>query len=279
MGNDESSKEENMNPHRVVIGIDPASGKDSHVFAPELDDGIDRSMTPSELRRLLPSPRTTTEKVSTPFGVETCLVCWDAPLTGPPYPDADDPGVMTMRSVEATKNNDNEYFDRVATWAKDRKGVALRPFSGLSHWVITRNLLGLPRTGIFDAPFSELPLYPVFTREALNHYRFAVTEVHPALAVAAWLGEDFEQYKHVKKGESTHGNSVLNDLWKKIRDKVQHRSRLPELRSEDIKSDDAFDARVAWLLGYLWLRGNTVKLVGNEQDGSFLLPNDQTTSN
>lgn len=236
-------------------------------------------MTPSELREMLPSRRSTANPVLTPFNTNSCLVCWDAPLTGPPYPDADEPGTMTMRAIETTKSKDNTYFNVVAKWAKENNGVALRPFSGLSHWVITRNLLGLPRTGIFDAPYADLPLYPVFKKEELPHYRFAVTEVHPALAVAAWLGKDFEKYKRVKKGESTHGSSVLENLWEKIWDRVYSKIRLPELRPEKIESDDAFDARVAWLLGYLWLHGDAVELVGNEQDGTFLLPRGDATSN
>ena len=41
---------------------------------------------------------------------------------------------------------------------------------------------------------------------------------------------------------------------------------------------DAYDARVAWLLGHLWLHGDAVELVGTEQDGTFLLPRDEATS-
>lgn len=278
------------NNTRIVIGIDPASGKGSYVFAPDVPDpagksgaGIDRTMTPSELREMLPSRRATTRTLSTPFGVDSCLECWDAPLTGPPYPDADDPGVMTIRQIEVKKESDNGYFEDVAKWAKDNEGVALRPYSGLSHWVISRNLLGLPRTGIYDAPYSEIPLYPVFSKNALRHYRFAVTEVHPALAIAAWLKEEFIKYKNLKADAHLEKADViaksLEWIWRQLRERVNFSSATCFDWTSTPKTDDALDARVAWLLGHLWLQGSSVQIIGNEQDGTFLIPTSNSTSN
>jgi hypothetical protein len=273
--------------NRVVIGIDPASGKGSHVFAPDVPDpipekaggpGIDRVMTPSELRELLPSRCVQRELGMTPFKTDSCLVCWDAPLTGLQDPDAlqietteenqDDEESLTTRPIERTGAKARSKYETIAAAASE-KGVSIRGFSGLSHWVISRHVLGLPRVGRFDAPYEELPLYPVFDKEQLTNQDFAVTEVHPTVAVWIWLGgtKHWQQYKgNEKTGEVAN---AVQAMWSKL-----IADHLPQYRDQ-IKpptDDDAFDARVAWLLGYLWLNGDSVKVIGNEQDGSFLLP-------
>ena len=280
------SKEE-----RVVIGIDPASGdKGSYVFAPDVNDpdpaknrgrGIDRSMTPSELRTLLPSRNAREECGRKPFHTEACLVCWDAPLTGLQDPDAleieeesSQKESLTTRPIERTGAKVKPEYQSVAR-ATGEPGVSIRGFSGLSHWVITRNVLGLPRVGRFDAPYDELPLFPVFEKEEVANHNWAITEVHPTLAVYLWLkgrlaGDKtlWRQYKG--SGKESDVVEAVQAMWEILHNQFLNEERYSELSAP--MSDDAFDARVAWLLGYVWLHETGVEIVGTEQDGSFLLP-------
>lgn len=273
---------------RVVIGIDPASGKGSYVFSPGVSDlgsgeisgrGIDRVMKRTELRELLRSSCEQKDSGATPFNAESCLVCWDAPLTGPRYPDAPHPEIaeegedrkesLTTREIER-KGKDSRYPDVAA--ASAAPGVSICGFSGLSHWVISRHVLGLPRVGRFDAKYCELPLYPVFTREELHKHRFAITEVHPTLAVWMWLGktEDWQPYKGSKISKKKVAEAVQS-MWRTLIE--NHLPGFGDQLKLPLPTDgDAFDARVAWLLGYLWLTGDGVEVVGTEHDGSFLLP-------
>gem|GEM_PF-2052749 len=279
---------------RKVIGIDPASGKGSYVFAPGIVDpnpeiaakgpGIDRNMKPSELRALLPSNLDSTRKVATPFEVDSCLVCWDAPLTGLQDPDAlveekpstgddknKDAESLTTRPIE--RSGKDSKYPSIAEASK-AAGVSVLGFSGLSHWVISRNVLGLPRVGRFDTEYKKLPLYPVFTKNELTHHDWAVTEVHPTLAVYLWLADrspDDRPYWHQYKGQGKDSDVVaaVMEMWDTL---CKRFGRYLATPISPPNSEDAFDARVAWLLGFLWLNSEEVELVGSEKDGSFLLP-------
>lgn len=120
-------------------------------------------MPPSELRELLPARNAQEKHQTKPFKTDSCLVCWDAPLTRPRYPDIIGLGdrseeeqgkeSLTTREIERTSSKAlcdryRELFDR----ARKEKGVSVLGFSGLSHWVVSRNVLGLPRVGRFGAP-------------------------------------------------------------------------------------------------------------------------------
>ena len=131
---------------RTVIGIDPASSrkkKKSYVFCPARN--LDEEMDVPELRKKIRQ-----------WAAESVLVCWDAPLTGPEDPSgAGDPGSLTQREVET----------QLAKLIKKAPGVSVRGFSGLTHWTVTRHLLGLPRVGPYDLPEEDLPLKLVFRRD------------------------------------------------------------------------------------------------------------------
>lgn len=270
---------------RIVIGIDPASGeKGSYVFAPDLK--LDGPMSPSELRRLLPSRSAREECGTQPFGTDSCLVCWDAPLTGLQDPDAlveEEPNTdddknkdtesLTTRLIERT-GKDSRY-PRIANASK-ATGVSVLGFSGLSHWVISRHVLGLPRVGRFDADYRQLPLQPVFKKEQLeeDQYKWAVTEVHPTLAVYLWLsdgstdgGPDWRQYKG--QGKDSDVAAAVSVMWETLYKRFHGHLDAP---LSPPNGEDAFDARVAWLLGCLWLKGDKVEVCGDEKKGSFLLP-------
>lgn len=242
-------------------------------------------MAPSELREVLPAARDHKGIASTPFGVDSCLVCWDAPLTGLQNPDAlmveaksqnDDAESLTTRPIERKGEKAPKEYRKVAD-AAAQPGVSVLGFSGLSHWVISRNVLGLPRVGRFDAKYDELPLYPVFTKEELTHHKWAVTEVHPTLAAWMWLPESsgWEPYK----GAGVSARQT-REVTKKLWDDLLAMHHVGDVGANFEKwSDDAFDARIAWLLGHLWLHSNSVQIIGNEQDGSFLIPTSDSPSN
>lgn len=59
------------------------------------------------------------------------------------------------------------------------------------------------------------------------------------------------------------------NLWRKL----LAGQGIPEVSKPERMSDDELDARVAWLLGRLWLDGNaSVEMVGSQSEGGFLLP-------
>ena len=107
-----------------VLAVDPAPGKGSTVF-----DGTAFSMkTGSELRTYLNEPGNRTRGT---------LVCWDAPLTGPTNPASAGacPVDFTQRLIE-------QFFSRAETGFKTPRGISVMPYSGCSHWTISRSLLG-----------------------------------------------------------------------------------------------------------------------------------------
>ena len=147
-----------------VISIDPAPSKTSTVC----DGRCFCEETPVQLGDRL---RRVNREV---------LVCWDAPLTGPQDPDR--AGVVekdfSQRSIDS-------FFARKETGFKTPKGISVLPYSGCPHWVITRSLLGLPRSGRFDIRHKELPFHLLPGEDRNEYPRPRVVEIHPA--VAAWL--------------------------------------------------------------------------------------------
>jgi hypothetical protein len=95
-------------------------------------------------------------------------------------------------------------------------------------------------------------------------------EVHPAVAIwlwcrskrgplANWKYKDFKEIRH--------------ELWT-ILLTIESIANIFFGNANDIPiSDDAFDARVAYALGYLWCNEpGTVTLLGDGDSGTFLLP-------
>jgi hypothetical protein len=242
-----------QNDTRTVIGIDPASGsKGCYVFCPE--KGLDESLHVPQLRERLHA-----------WSSENVLVCWDAPLTGPPKPDDVEPGSLTQRSVETT----------LSALIKALPGVTVRGYSGLTHWTVTRHLLGLPRVGPYDLPEKALPLKLVFGLGDLEPNRGAVVEVHPTPAAWYWMhGVDPSERAWLPyKGNgvsATMRRERVTSMWRQLVEHyasdVTHDLAMPR------PSDDAFDARIAWLLGRAWLRGSGVQMWGSRGAGGMLMP-------
>lgn len=221
---------------KQVLGIDPAPSKKSTVYDGE---GF-HHFSAKELRDFLHKPKK-----------EEVLICWDAPLTGP----ADlHEGSFSMRDIERVL--------AAEIWEAGVKGVSIRPYSGCSHWAISRSILGLPKVGKYDS--DDIPFPLTFDQSFEGS---ASTEVHPAVAMYLWLNQGFRKYK---------GNSKAIENRAAVQQNVQQLMTIKELKpfnpAQELSSDDELDAFVAWLLGTLWLRGKRVELLGDEKTGAMLLP-------
>ena len=239
--------------HRV-IAIDPAPSKPSTVY-----DGKEYlSKTAEQFREFV-------DQISGE-GPET-LLCWDAPLTGPANPvcAGSIPYDLTKRPIE-------RFFS-----TKTPKGISVLGYGTCPRWTISRSLLGLPRVGSFDAPECQLPFHLITEPGCRDRQRLGIVEIHPALGAWLWCRGKREpdanwKYKgsDIPKPERIH---VLQEMWEII----LQRANLPEdLRPPN--SDDEFDAAVGYVLGAMFMRDEAgwrepgVTLLGNAQDGAFLVP-------
>ncbi len=242
-----------------VISIDPAPSKTSTVC----DGKTFCEKTAGELRAMLDD-----------VGPDT-LICWDAPLTGPRDPDR-----AGAAEKDFSQRRIDSFFARGATGFKAPKGISVLPYSGCPHWVITRSLLGLPRTGRWDKSYRELPFRLLPGGGEKEVERPSVVEIHPAVAAWLWCRDE----RHAPKDEDKEGwlykpkkNKRIREwMWGVIRGKTEDVPCADPLNGDD----DDFDAAVGYLLGFLYLRdrdelesGRSVVLLGDRGTGSFLLPN------
>jgi len=244
----------------IVVGIDPAPSSGAHIFdgtgGPSQHFSIPK--LEAELRRLR--------------ALASSLICWDAPLTGPADPDecSGTRGAFTKRSIET-------FFTQAKWGFRVPKGISVIAYSGCSHWTISRHFLGLPRVGPWDAKPASLPFAlatePTLSNrpEASRHY---AVEVHPALAVWLWASSSDDPWRGpwVYKKD----RKILDELWRRLCSLTQQSAPdLAEALAAPVKPADHndFDARVAWLLGMLWIRNQKqVTLLGDLQKGSVLVP-------
>lgn len=245
-----------------VIGVDPAPGKESHVF-----DG-ESGMQKMEARQLCDFLDRERERGEV-------LVCWDAPLTGPWDPDDGDmflPWDHTKRPIE-------RFFTNKSLAGKLRvpKGISVLPYGGCPHWTITRRLLGLPRVGPYDMADLPLELATDEGHDLVAGGRFVV-EVHPAVAIWLWCQK---RMRNRRRWAYKKDFKLVTHLWRAItralgEDGCVEESLFDRKAPQD---DDELDVLVAWLLGSLWARGavngkgaRMVRLLGDQHTGSMLLP-------
>lgn len=225
-----------------IVSIDPAPAKKTTLY-----DGEFRELAPLEL----------VDEVSRASTSGNCLICWDAPLTGPR--DAQRPGTsekdFSQRTIE-------RFFTQKANGYRVPPGVSVLPYAGCPHWAVSRAALGLPRVGPWDLPESELPLTPIFEGTAPTERGAYVVEIHPAVALWLWfrdLGIDSWKYKREPAALSACCNAFL--------------SAYPGVAREP-RSDDELDALVGYTLAKNWVEGDgSVVLLGSREWGSFLVPN------
>lgn len=237
-------------PKTKILGIDPAPGKSSTVF-----DGSEyHRYSPGEVQQLL-------------HGLDPdTLVCWDAPLSGPAYPDAPGytAGDLTQRPID-------RFFSRTEYGYKTPKGISVLPYAGCPHWTISRRILGLPRMGEYDEGWAKLPLALVpVPDEEQQPPRPRVAEVHPAVAMWLWWQKERGDGAHwVYKGAKRR-KATFDDLVGRVTAKAE---AVGEMVRPVPQNDDQLDALVAYVLGALWIaESGEVELLGDRVVGSLLVP-------
>lgn len=224
------------------------------------------------------------------------LLCWDAPLTGPPTLYAE----RTLRDVRNEEPRVNpfaqraieKFFSTIDYEHKTPPGISVQPYSGCSYWAITRALVGLPVTGTFDRSTHELP-FKLITKETERSSLVTgnyIVEVHPAVAIWLWLKKENES-EDERNSKWKYKGTTDTMTRKRNREKIASKllgvesisslvgcTRLSkgEIEQELGNSDDKLDAFVAWVLGELWLKDSPeVILLGDADHGSMLLPNSE----
>jgi hypothetical protein len=235
-----------------VSGIDPAPKRGLTVF-----DGADHDI------KLEDSAAFVADLASE----DDLLLCWDAPLTGPPSSVL---GGAAAKGPAFTQRPIESFFSRTDTGFKTPKGISVQGYSSCAHWAITRNLLGLPRVGRFDAQVESLPFLPLTGDNQRPVCGRCVVEVHPALALWLWSRQrrDATASWLYKKDRS-----LLLELWLELLTVPGVANALHGAQATVPKSDDELDARLAYVLGRLWLDDPAaVVLLGDADTGTFLVP-------
>lgn len=237
-----------------VCGIDPAPTKGLAVF-----DGQDRCIPLAKSREFIHELKNLSDGL---------LVCWDAPLSGPPSRVMrGDPAYGSAFSQRAIES----FFSRKKTGFKTPPGISVRGYSGCPHWALSRSLIGLPRTGPFDDEAS-LPFKLISRNDDRPNDGRSIVEVHPALALWLWCREARDANA---SWDYKRDADVRAKLWGQFRDlpAISKSKTLSTAFSVAPSSDDQLDARLAYALGWLWLHDHkSVVLLGDLDLGTFLLP-------
>ena len=211
------------------LGIDPASGKPSCIW----ENGKYEYIPPQQMRSYLE------EILSNNIQY---VIAWDAPISFNESSYSD-------RSID--KVSRKWVNIKIDEGCFEKKAINALPFSGLSHWVISCKVLGLP----FGHPLSsaEIPNKQKYSKS--NQHQ--IIEVHPAVSLGVmWLDKCIETpFPVYKKSE---------DARKIITDKL----KFPSICA---KSDDILDAYVANLMANEFINGRAAYL-NNPLDGSYVLP-------
>lgn len=257
-----SNKNKNLRSKASVIGVDPASGaKGSVIYCPLSHP---EKLQPTQNSKCSPpfyrlDGREMTEYIQK-IKEENVLVAWDAPLTGT---GENHDQSQTTRAIE-----------RLLSREIKESGVNTRGYAMLSHWVVSRRVLGLPRVGPYDLSLNRLPLKLITFEEEGLAAGAHVVEVHPTVAMYCWLTEDFQPYKGSKLNAESKRRAIQANQ-KALAKKPALAALNPD---KAMQNDDELDAYLAYALGHLWLQGNhKVFFLGNAEQGGILLPNSKYT--
>ena len=272
-------------PKWKILGIDPASGKSSYCFTDDddvaalLPKGPDGPIGPKELREFM-------REASQQDWANQLIIAWDAPLTAV--------GSLTTRQVE------RDWSKNLRESPYNTAGVAVRGYSGLSHWTISQYVLGHPTVG--DSAFSDTNCGVYRPTSETSKGPLAV-EVHPTLALWLWhLSTDTWRAYKGGKVSSNHSNKAPIALARQPTGNAHHGNKLTKGDRQDaaafhiewlakrferaamnpywlspkctkVQNEDALDARIAWLLGKLWIDTSSgVEFVHDCWGNGFLLP-------
>lgn len=240
-----------------VVSIDPAPAKQAVIFDGELRR-VTAAKLPSYCSRLAEDKDT--------------LLCWDAPLTGPPNCDnaTEFDAAFSQRVIE-------RFFSRAATGFKAPGGISVLPYSGCPHWAISRACVGLPRVGRFDARDEALPYRLCENPPDSSGIGPWIVETHPAVAIWLWCRspKEKEDITWVYKGRNP--GRTLQELWSLLLG-IWATSQVPSITDVvnglDVPNDDdELDVLVGWVLGMLLAQKHpSVTILGDLSTGAIVLP-------
>jgi hypothetical protein len=239
-----------------VIGIDPAPVKNPTIF-----DGknFEDTIPTNALKKYLSDLKNDHQDL---------LICWDAPLTS--FSDA------FMQKQKKNKDYDSNFYTRKIEYVikytleeNPPSGISTMPYGSCPHWTITQHCLGLPQ--LYDGYTAESLPFALITENNLPISGHHIVEVHPALALWAWLKNTQETGWHYKKDKEVF-NNIKNSIRETLSLVTLPISNLDDIFNK-IENDDHLDAFIAWALGALWLQDtNDIALIGNKESGALLLP-------
>jgi len=251
-----------------IVGIDPAPKKGLQTF-----DGCNSSSY--EIKEC-------SDFIKQLLKEKSILVCWDAPMTGPPASVVSEAkkafgSVYTKRPIERFFSTSGRTYGSGTSDFKTPPGISVRSYSGCPHWTISRALIGLPRLGVYD---SNDPPFSLVTSDSMRKKIIRnVVEVHPAVAIWLWCRDSDEMkaentnwfYKPKSNTTKLNCKNNISKFWKILLEKPFIREIIKDDSAPS--NDDDLDARVSYILGRLWLdEPHEVKLLGDGDSGAFLLP-------
>ena len=144
-------------------------------------------------------------------------------------------------------------------------------FTGVTHWALTLDVLGLWLDGGRQGPpWSDTELRIVDRPEHLSTTSVNVVEVHPTVALCAWwMEKSNDTFRRYKRGQDV-GTATRLKRCRRLWDVVGEGTP-PTLETRYLAPDDVLDAWAAWKLGCDWLDGKA-ELVGSVTEGGYLLP-------
>ena len=229
-----------------VIGIDPGSGKGLQCFS---DDGW-TTVSPNEAKHWVH------EKVKHGGPL---LVTWDAPISfNAQYG-------LTFRPIERSNSPIQKWLtEQQQSNCLAPNAVFVGGFSGLSHWVISCECLGMP---FGDKPEGLTIAKSHRDLENSQKTKFVI-EVHPAVSLAVWWVATcgpgpLPKYKGALKAEEKQ--KARSKIW----DHLKGKGLVANLRTP--KNDDELDAWVAWKMGTDFL-SEKAYWIGDPIAGGFVLP-------
>jgi predicted RNase H-like nuclease len=260
-----------------VIGIDPAPGKESTICSP--------NGSTNDVFENVPATEIAGKIKTMTNGHGPFLICWDAPLTGPKLngkrtfrPEKN----YSQRGIEAFFNTAYKPGHDATRWGTNNvKGINVQPYCGCPHWTISRAAFGYPILGDFCTPQSRLK-WQLQTQEAYSPSSAGkdIVEVHPALAL--WLMQPEDQrhrQDYTYKGNRTTAaeradarGRLFAGMKHFVRNDTEAKAMIDNISVEEL-NDDKLDSLTAWALGTLWTKNSgDVRLMGDEVNGTFLLP-------
>jgi len=253
--------------------------------------GIDPA--PSNPTTVITSPDTgesPSRKIKAPEMVSFCdeidkpaLLCWDAPLTGPSF---DQDGKLKEHKRMFSQRKIDSYFMSPKNGCDTPKGVSTRPYSGCSHWTISRACTGYPRVGPYDHASEEKLPFRLITENEPPEEGLSIVEVHPALAL--WIMAKSDPDLKVEDSLVYKGSGPSRAEKEKTRQKLccglqrfansceKAQIIVEAVANRDVPDPDELDALTAFVLGAMWTeKTEKVKLLGDYTTGTFLLPYDE----